>query len=81
MLLNPWREVRYLKQRVETQEKYIEVMRGHIQVYVRDRLVTQRELSYAHAALRRKNIQLKRFKASVELHKEYTRSHPPQPAR
>ena len=74
-----WHTTTILEQRIEVQKLYIEAMRMDIQRYIIAKLVSERELSYAHAALRRKHTQLKYLKATIELHKEYIKSHTSEP--
>lgn len=77
MIINLWRQVKAIQQNLDKSNTYIASLRLHIQADINAYLVIQRELSFAHAALRRKNKQLKHLKAMVE----YLRSHPPQSTR
>ena len=77
MLLNPWRMVKILQQQIEHNSLYISKLREQAHKHYVSELVMQRELSYAHAALRRKNKQLKYLKATVEIHKEYVKGRQP----
>lgn len=61
----------------EQYEKELLRLRLKIQQHHVSYFVIQRELSFAHAALRRKNRQLKQLKAMIELHKDYVKQHPP----
>lgn len=81
MTLNPWAAMNKTRQQIIDQTSYIAHLRLRIQADVASYLVLQRELSHTHAALRRKNLQLKHLRATLELHKEYTKLHAPQPTR
>ena len=62
-MLNPWRQLMLLKERLAHAESAVQRLMRHNQIIATDVLVMRRELSLAHAALRRKNIQLKRLRA------------------
>jgi hypothetical protein len=81
MLLNPWLKATILQERLtEANNAILRHMKCN-QFLSSDNRMLHHELSYAHAALRRKNIQLKQFKASLEIHKEYVRLHAPETTR
>ena len=81
MLLTPLAKIAELEERIKDYHRRIDSFVLRSQIQTTTNLLLQRELSYAHAALRRKNKQLKQLKALVELHKEYVKLHPPETAR
>jgi hypothetical protein len=88
MLYNPWTKVRRLQHCLDIVEQSLDSTISRVSQLQRSKLLQsntlfmlQRELSFAHAALRRKNKQLKQFKDTIILYKEYIKSNPPQTTR
>lgn len=64
-MINPWRKNRILEERVKHAEDAVLRLMRHNQSYATSSIVLHRELSLAHAALRRKNMRLKQLQLEV----------------
>ena len=62
MTLRPWHQIRLLLERLTHAENAVKRLMQHNQILSTDALVIRNELSKAHAALRRKNVTLKRLR-------------------
>lgn len=72
MIWNPWWQNRLLRERLHSAEQSVRRQQGYLQVHYTNTIIMHRELSLAHAALRRKNVALKLLRTRLD-HKEGTR--------
>ena len=59
MIFNPWKRIALLQEQMVHHEAAVKRLMHHNQILAVDMSMYKRELSLAHAALRRKNKQLK----------------------
>ena len=58
MIWNPWWQNRLLRERLHSAEQSVQRQQRHLQVHYTTSIVLHRELSLAHAALRRKGLRI-----------------------
>lgn len=70
MTWNPWWQNRLLSERLLSAEQSIQRQQRYLQIHYTTSIVMHRELSLAHAALRRKNLALKLLRTRLAQKKE-----------
>jgi hypothetical protein len=74
MILRPWHQIKLLQERLAHAEAAVTRLMRNNEILSTNARVQQRELSNAHAALRRKNLTLKRLRTKSQTKKTHYRT-------